>query len=479
LIIDAAIYDGFYKTRALPLSAQSCTNFYPTLNRNSNGDVISQSLIGTPGISQLATSGTLNQISRGAWTFQGKAYFVNGSALYRLNEDLTLSSSLGAIAGTSRVSIADNGTQMLILVPGSTGYIFTTGPDSLSSITDDDFDANGNPTSVLFMDGYFSLGTDTKKFIVSSLNNGLAYNALDFGSAEYNPDAIVALFRHKSTLFVFGTETAEAFSNIGGVSFPFQRQEGFVLAKGLAAANSIVPSQETFMFIGNGRDEGPAVWALAGNSTQKVSTEAIDALLEDELAAGTLSDSFAYAYSQEGAYFVCWSLTNTTIVLDSSTMKWHERKSDITIDGSITTTAWRCNSMTQAYGLILVGDSIDGRIGQCNLDIYSEYGEIIEREIAGRPFTNQGLPFSVPMLEVKMDAGVGNVNAVDPKMRMDRSKNGKTWSGERVRSVGKIGNYDQRVVWRRNGRVFQNETFRFKFAEKARAVIVKIMADII
>jgi len=233
------------------------------------------------------------------------------------------------------------------------------------------------------------------------------------------------------------------------------------------------------MFIGNGRDEGPAVWALAGNSTQKVSTEAIDALLEDELAAGALSDSFAYAYSQEGAYFVCWSLTNTTIVLDSSTMKWHERKSDITINGATTTTAWRCNSMTQAYGLILVGDSIDGRIGQCNLDIYSEYDEIIEREIAGRPFTNQGLPFSVPMIEVKMDAGVGNANAVDPKMRMDRSKNGKTWSGERVRSVGKIGNYDQRVVWRRNGRVFQNETFRFKFAEKARAVIVKIMADII
>jgi hypothetical protein len=479
VIIDAAIYDGFYKTRALPLSAQSCTNFYPTLNKLSNGEVISQSLIGTPGTTLLATTGTLNQISRGAWTFQGKAYFVNGTGLYRLNADLTLSAKLGTIAGTSRVSMADNGTQLLILVPGGAGYIFTTGADNLASITDGDFDANGNPLSVLFMDGYFVLTTDTKKFIVSALNNGLAYNALDFGSAEYNPDGTVAPFRHKSTLFIFGTETGEAFSNIGGVSFPFQRQQGFVLSKGLAAAFSIIPSQETFMFIGNGRDEGPAVWALAGNSTQKVSTEAIDALLEAELAAGTLADVFAYAYSQEGAYFVCWSLTDTTIVLDSTTMKWHERKSEIVSGGSSTITSQRTNSMCQAYGLLLVGDSIDGRIGKCDLDIYTEYGEIIEREIAGRPFTNQGLPFSVPMIEVKMDAGVGNAEAVNPMMRMDRSKNGKQFSGERARSVGKVGEYDHRVVWRRNGRVGMNETFRFKFAEKAKAVIVKIMAEVI
>ena len=94
----------------MPLSSQSCINWYPIANRNSNGDVISQSLLGTPGITQLATSGTISQVNRGAWTFQDKPYFVNGTGLYRLESDMVTLTSLGTIAGTSRVSIADNGT---------------------------------------------------------------------------------------------------------------------------------------------------------------------------------------------------------------------------------------------------------------------------------------------------------------------------------------------------------------------------------
>ena len=463
----------------MPLSSQSCINWYPIANRNSNGDVISQSLLGTPGITQLATSGTISQVNRGAWTFQDKPYFVNGTGLYRLESDMVTLTSLGTIAGTSRVSIADNGTQMLILVPGSTGYIFTTGPDNLATITDADFTANGNPQYVVFMDGYFVLTTDTKKFIISALNNGLAYNALDFGSAEHSPDAIVAPFVLRSTLFIAGTETMEAFSNIGGVSFPFQRQQGFILAKGLFAAESIVSTQDTFAFIGGGRNDAPAALMLSGNSVIKISTEAIDTLLEAEAALGTIANVFAYSYSQGGSFFICWRLTNTTIVFDSTSAKWHERKSTVVNDGVKSQTALRINSMTTAYGFLLVGDSIDGRIGKYDLSILSEYGEVIEREISGRPFVNQGLPFSVPAIEITVASGVGNANTLDPVMRMDRSSDGKTWSGERLRTIGKVGEYDRRVVWRRNGRAGRNEIFRFKFAEKATAVITKVEARVV
>lgn len=479
MIIDSQIYDGFYSSRALPLSSQSCINWFPIINKNSDGDVFSQSLLGTPGLNQLATSGTVAQVNRGAWTFKDKAYFVNGTGLYRLESDLTTLTSLGTITGTSRVSIADNGNQMLILVPGSTGYIFTTGPDNLAAITDVDFTANGNPQSVVFMDGYFVLTTDTKKFIVSDLNDGTSYNALDFGSAEYSPDAIVAPFVHKSTLFIFGSETGEAFSNIGGSAFPFQRQQGFILSKGLLAQHSIVASQDTFMFVGGDRNDGPGIWAFSGNSTQKVSTEAIDVLLEAEAEAGLLSSVFAYTYSQGGSFFCCWSLNDTTIVFDASTGRWHERKSDVEINGVQVTTSWRANSLISAYGLLLVGDSIDGRIGECDIDILSEYGEVIERQFSGRPFVNQGLPFSIPFIEVTAETGVGNADSPNPQMRMDRSPNGKVWSDERIRSMGEVGKYNRRVAWRRNGRAARYETFRFKYAEKAKAVVIKVEAQIV
>tara|TARA_R110000782_G_scaffold51615_1_gene111154 strand:- start:1118 stop:1546 length:429 start_codon:yes stop_codon:yes gene_type:complete len=135
--------------------------------------------------------------------------------------------------------------------------------------------------------------------------------------------------------------------------------------------------------------------------------------------------------------------------------------------------------MTTAYGFLLVGDSIDGRIGKYDLSILSEYGEVIEREISGRPFVNQGLPFSVPAIEITVASGVGNATTLDPVMRMDRSSDGKTWSGERLRTIGKVGEYDRRVVWRRNGRAGRNEIFRFKFAEKATAVITKVEARVV
>ena len=478
MILDAAIYDGFYTSRALPLSSQICVNWYVIENKNSTGEILSLSLLGTPGTTQLATSGVLNQINRGAWTFKGMPYFVNGTGLYRLEADLTTLTSLGTISGTARVSIADNGTQMLILVPGSTGYIFTIGPDNLATITDGDFDASGDPVRVIFVDGYFLLTTNTKKFIVSALNDGTSYNALDFGSAEYNPDAIVAPFLHKSTVFIFGTETGEAFSNIGGSSFPFQRQQGFVLNKGLYAGNSIVATQDSFMFIGNGKDESPAIWGFAGNTVQKISTEAIDSVLEAEAENGLLADAFAYSYSQEGAFFVCFSLNDTTLVFDTASLRWHERKSDIEINGVQTTTSWRANSLTQAYGKLLVGDSIDGRIAECDVDILTEYTNIIERVISGRPFQNQGLPFTVPFIEITVESGVGNSSSTDPKMRMSRSSNGKTWSGERIRSVGKVGEYDHRVAWRRNGRSSRSEIYRFSYAENAKAVIRKVEATI-
>jgi hypothetical protein len=474
MIVQMPISDGFYVSRAMPLSSQVCINWYALENKLSTGEVLSVSLLGTPGLEQLATSGVLNQINRGGWTFKDKAYFVNGTGLYRLESDLTTLTSLGTIAGTSRVSIADNGTQMLILVPGSAGYIFTTGPDSLATITDVDFTASGNPQNVVFMDGYFVLSTDTKKFITSALNNGLSYLATDFGSAESNPDAIVAVFRHKSSLFVFGTETGEVFGNIGGASFPFQRQQGFILTKGLIAPDSISVAGDSFMYIGNGRGEGPSVWGFSGNSVIKISTPAIDELLETELENGVLSTVFSYSYAHDGSYFIAWSLANTTIVFDQNNGRWHERQSDITG----TMTSWRANSLILAYGLLLAGDSIDGRIGKCDIDILTEYTETIERTVSGRPFQNQGMPFTVPFIEITMESGVGNAASAEPQIRMDRSKDGKTWTDERPRCVGKVGEYDRRIAWRQNGRASRSEIFRFKYAEPCRAVIVKVEADV-
>ena len=465
------IANGFYLSDSLPISAQECTNWYP--NVVTVPALSTETLFGTAGTTQLATSGTVLEQNRGSHTMDGIPYFINGDALYRLNADNTLS-NLGEISGSGRVSLADNGTQLMILIPSGSGYILTDNPPVLTEITDTDFTANGAPQQVVFIDGYFAITTNTKKFIVSALNNGLSYNALDFGTAEADPDDIVAPIVFNNQLFIGGSETTEAFQNIGGADFPFQRS-GLFLSKGIKAPFSVVGANDTFMFIGGGENEAPAIWAFEGNNYVKVSTTAIDSILSTATNE-EITNAFAWSYAKKGAYFVGFSIPSTTLVFDVISGRWHERKSNVNGD----TIRSRINSVTSAYGLTLVGDSQDGRIGSLDNNVYTEYDNAIIRRVASQPFQNNMQSFTVPSIELTMESGVGNKAAVNPQVIMDISSDGgKTFKDERARSIGKIGEYNKRSIWRRNGRVARFDVFRFTFSEPVKPVIIQLTADIV
>ena len=470
------IANGFYVSDSLPIAAQDCTNWYPNIVQGTG--LSQETLFGTPGLEQLATSGTLDNVNRGAHEMAGKPYFVNGERLYRLDEtvvDSTTSYSLtfiGDIAGTSRVSMADNGTQLMILVPGGNGYIYNHVTDTFSQITDTDFTANGNPQFVVFIDGYFLVTTDSKKFIVSAINDGLSYNALDFGTAESDPDDIVAPVVYKNQLFISGGETFEAFQNIGGADFPFQRT-GLFLQKGCYAPYSLVNAQDTFMWVGGGENEGPAIWALSGNSTVKVSTTAIDSLLST-LTDGQVADIYSWAYASKGAYFIGFSLPSTTLVYDITSKRWHERKSFLS--GALG--AFRVSSVVKAYNKILCGDIVDGRIGNLDPNVYVEYENPIIRTVATQPFQNNMQSVFFPSLELTVESGVGNSDVVDPVITLQRSTDGKTWGEPRARSMGKIGEYNRRAIWRRNGRASRFEVFRFTLTDAVKPVIIQLTANI-
>lgn len=398
------IANGFYLSDSLPISAQECVNYYPHIP---DVPALNQEvLLGAPGIRQAASTGaSVTDATRGNLEMNGKAFFVNGQSLFRLNSDHT-TDNLGTILGTGPVSMADNGTQVCILIPGSTGYIFTESPDTLVTITDADFTANGNPLYVAFVDGYFVFTTDADKFIISALNDGTSYNALDFGTAESSPDAVVAPFVHKNQLYVGGDTTTEAFTNTGGNDFPFQRT-GLFLDVGVVAPFSLTKLGGQFAFIGSGEGEGPAVFQLAGNDVAKISTQAIDRILQD-LTAAQLAAVTSWAYGQAGHYFIGFVLPTRAIVYDFTTGRWHERKSRVELpDGTFSTVTYRVCGVVPAYGELYVGDSRDGRIGILDLDTYTEYGEQVSRVFATQPFQNNMKPFSVPMLELTVESGVG------------------------------------------------------------------------
>lgn len=476
------IANGFYLSDSLPISAQECVNWYPNIVQAPA--LAQETLFGTPGSELLTSTGEIDQVNRGAWTLNKIPYFANGDGLNRLERTVVADGetfatiNVGTVEGAGRVSLADNGVQLCVLVPGGKGYIFTADPDTFTEITDPDFRANGDPQHVVFIDGYFVFTTDSKKFIISSLNDGLSYNALDFGTAEASPDDIVAPVVFRNQLFIGGSETLEAFQNIGGADFPFQRT-GLFIQKGITSPFSVRSAADTFLFIGSGKDEAPAIWSLTDNTVGKVSTIAVDNVLqsftEDEIA-----QAFSWSYAQKGASFIAFALPNTTLVLDITSSRWHERKSQrVNAQGVTVTERSRVNSLVTAYGRLIVGDSVDGRLGEYSPAVLTEYGGSIQRRVASQPFQNNMKPFFVTSLELTMEAGVGNAEAPDPSIRMDRSRDGgKTFVDDRTRRIGRVGEYGRRTIWRRLGRASRFEVFRFTLSDPVKPVIIQLTADL-
>jgi hypothetical protein len=471
------ITNGFYISDSLPISHQECTNWY--VNIVQSGGLSQRTLFGTPGISQLATTGAeIAEANRGSWVKNGVPYFVNGETLYVLTRSLLEGEiifeavSLGTIPGEGRVSMASNDTQLMIVVPGTTarGYIYNEDAGTpFQQITDADFDANGIPQIVVFIDGYFACTTDTKKWIISALNDGLSWNALDFGTAESDPDAVVAPAVLNNQIYIAGTETTEGNQNVpSGSGFPFQRNNIF-LDKGCFAPFSIIKTNQRFFMIGGGKNESPSIWEFTGNNYAKISTTAIDNVLKDYTDA-EINIAFAWSYAQKGAFFVGFTFPDRSFVYDMATQLWHERKSVVDED----LTRWRVASMVTAYGKIIVGDLFDGRIGELDPDEYGEYGEDILRPVSFQPFSAGGNSIRIPILELTMESGVGNADVPDPKISLAISRDSKTFKYERVRKIGEIGKYQQRIFWRKNGRYPRFVVFRLLLSDQVKPVIIKL-----
>jgi len=136
---------GFYQSESAPISSQRCINWIPTVAEG--GALTQASLMQPSGINQFALSAL--GACRGAWVVGGVPYFVQGTNLVTVSGAGVIS-QLGTIQGTVRVSMADNGTQLVIVVPGEVGYVFTAA--TLTQITDPDFQVSD---TVTFYRGYF------------------------------------------------------------------------------------------------------------------------------------------------------------------------------------------------------------------------------------------------------------------------------------------------------------------------------------
>ena len=112
------ILGSSYVARSVNAADNRMVNLFPEVVPEGGKEAGFLSL--APGLRLLTTVGT--GPIRGLWTFNGVAYVVSGTQLYKLTSDY-VSTLIGTVSGTGPVSMADNGTQLFVACNGPS-YIY-------------------------------------------------------------------------------------------------------------------------------------------------------------------------------------------------------------------------------------------------------------------------------------------------------------------------------------------------------------------
>jgi len=438
---------GFYEAVSPPLASNTSVNWIPIIPEASA--LNNRALLQREG---LKTFGTTTGVSRGSHDLADVPFFVNGNSLVSF-DSLGVPTIRGAITGSGQVSMADNGTQLVIVVPG--GDTFVWNGSTVTQIVDPDFQVSD---TVSFYRGFFVFTTsDGKQLFVSNLNAPLTFDALDFGSAEGDPDRIVTQVLDHDELSIIGTRTTEKFRLVGGVGFPLQVILGAFTEKGAAAKFGVVKFDNSYMFIGGGVNEQPAIWRQASSSNAiKVSTDAVDNAIQ-KFTKEEIADAFAMTYSQRGQFLAIFTINSTripsvTFVYNSTASAFSGVRVWSTFQTGVNLNSWRVNTIVKAYGKFLCGDSIDGRIGELDDQVLTDYEDTLFRQCTLQPFSDNGTSIFEGEFEAGFEAGVGLTGKDAPKVAMDYSDDGgRTFKFKTTRGFGKIGEYGHRSIWRRQG----------------------------
>ena len=110
-------------------------------------------------------------------------------------------------------------------------------------------------------------------------------------------------------------------------------------------------------------------------------------------------------------------------------------------------------------------------------DELTYYDNLIYQSSASQPFGQNGNRIFAGALKATFESGVGLEDNTNPVVRLDFSDDqGKTFSHEIPRSIGKVGKYGQESVWQRQGTFPDERVIRLTITSKVRANLIKLGA---
>lgn len=374
------------------------------------------------------------------------------------------------------VNAAYNGTYVITVTGLNTfEYTMAVNPGGAASvvgvysvaqfqqITDEDYPG---AETVTWQDGYFLVNPpNSQRFYISDINNGFLWDALDFASAESNPDEIVVIAADNGNVHLFGELSTEFWTNTGSLDFPFERISGGANEWGCAARASVVKYDNTLAFLAKNRMGEVIVARMNGYLPQRISNPELEHIINSYAA---VSDAVSYSYMIGGhpMLVINFPTASRTWLYDGLSNCWSILESN-------DLTRHRSELGINYINRTVVTDFENGNIYVINPDSFTDNGEPIAFEVTGRHLAQNNDRVTCDSVQLNLEAGAGleTGQGENPQIMMQISKDGgHTYGVERWVTMGAIGQYKTRANWHRLGQA-RDWVFKFRITDPVKRVI--------
>lgn len=460
------------EARSTFASRQRLLNLYPEQSPDqAKGPV---TLYSTPGLKSWLSSGIGNGPIRGMHKMGGYLWVVSGSELYRVSSIKGVTQITGTLDGSGNVHMTDNGTHIAICT--STKAYYANATDLINELPE------ATLNGATYQDGYGIYTQEgTQFFWLSGLDDLTTIDALDFESVDSFTDNVVGLISDHREVWIFGERSVTVYYNSGNAAFPFTRAQAGFIERGCASSFSIAKIENTVFWLG----DDFAVYAAPGYQHRRISTPWVESRILEQQSRNVAK---AFTYTQDGHSWYVLSFPALTIAYDIAGDRWHERQ-------TFGADRWRANNYTFFTDKHLVGDFETGEIYEIDVDTHTDDGVGRQYQIICPAIQASRSRVSMSELILDAEVGVGEdwanwdgstilvggvstdyLEGENPEVLLDWSDDGgKTWSTPVSRNLGKLGDYDNEIVWHGLG-AFKQRILRFTVKAPCRMTVSGLYA---
>lgn len=365
------------------------------------------------------------------------------------------------------VTFADDGTKCVM---ANGGRMVHTNLSTLTTMADPD--APTAVTHVAMIDGYLhanEVGSGRDHW--AEIGDLTDWRALSFFSAESDPDNLVAMKVAFREILALGRQSVEFWVNDGVA--PFSRIPGSAQPYGTEAANSLAQVGRTWMWLSNTR----RLVMMQGREVVEVSSP-YDRVIQRMVS---VDDAVGYTVSIDGypIYLLNFPTAKQTLAYNYQTQQWHKWGYWDSARGEYQRYRGQTYCYARAWNQHLVGDYANGIIYKASRSTFTDNGNPIRTLLRTGHMSHGGsVTKRSNAIRLHCKRGAGNASVSDPQIMLRRRvDNAASWTQERWKSLGEVGEHYPYLTWRRNG-VYKDQQLEIVHADDSDFVLMGAQEDL-